>query len=146
MENAHTKTVEEVLAHFNVNESTGLGLEQVKKQKERWGPNGTCSRGAEVPGQGNVCLLWRRGPICRRFHCKHFLSGPIPAVPGIRDHAEDGCLDAATSCRPSPARHFLTPTGCHRRCGLLMPGHRIAVWWSLCYAIMPPQKTSPDLD
>ncbi|XP_040272004.1 sarcoplasmic/endoplasmic reticulum calcium ATPase 2 isoform X1 [Bufo bufo] len=39
MENAHTKTVEEVLAHFNVNESTGLGLEQVKKQKERWGPN-----------------------------------------------------------------------------------------------------------
>ncbi|CAJ0966663.1 unnamed protein product [Ranitomeya imitator] len=39
MENAHTKTVEEVLAHCNVNESTGLGLEQVKKQKERWGPN-----------------------------------------------------------------------------------------------------------
>uniref|UniRef100_A0A6I8SKA5 Calcium-transporting ATPase n=1 Tax=Xenopus tropicalis TaxID=8364 RepID=A0A6I8SKA5_XENTR len=39
MENAHTKTVEEVLAHFNVNESTGLSLEQVKKQKERWGAN-----------------------------------------------------------------------------------------------------------
>ncbi|XP_018423924.1 PREDICTED: sarcoplasmic/endoplasmic reticulum calcium ATPase 2 isoform X1 [Nanorana parkeri] len=39
MENAHTKTVEEVLVHFNVNESTGLGLEQVKKLKERWGPN-----------------------------------------------------------------------------------------------------------
>ncbi|XP_059844155.1 sarcoplasmic/endoplasmic reticulum calcium ATPase 2 [Hypanus sabinus] len=39
MENAHTKTVDEVLAYFNVNETTGLSLEQVKKQKERWGPN-----------------------------------------------------------------------------------------------------------
>nr|ALQ33388.1 ATPase Ca++ transporting cardiac muscle slow twitch 2 isoform 2 [Homo sapiens] len=37
MENAHTKTVEEVLGHFGVNESTGLSLEQVKKLKERWG-------------------------------------------------------------------------------------------------------------
>ncbi|KAH0502258.1 Sarcoplasmic/endoplasmic reticulum calcium ATPase 2 [Microtus ochrogaster] len=40
MENAHTKTVEEVLGHFGVNESTGLSLEQVKKLKERWGSNG----------------------------------------------------------------------------------------------------------
>ncbi|EMP37093.1 Sarcoplasmic/endoplasmic reticulum calcium ATPase 2 [Chelonia mydas] len=40
MENAHTKTVEEVLAYFGVNESTGLSLEQVKKLKERWGANG----------------------------------------------------------------------------------------------------------
>ncbi|XP_064424252.1 sarcoplasmic/endoplasmic reticulum calcium ATPase 2 isoform X1 [Latimeria chalumnae] len=39
MENAHTKTVEEVLAYFNVNESTGLSLEQMKKQREKWGPN-----------------------------------------------------------------------------------------------------------
>lgn len=39
MENAHTKTVDEVLAHFNANETTGLSLEQVKKHKERWGPN-----------------------------------------------------------------------------------------------------------
>ncbi|XP_064165680.1 sarcoplasmic/endoplasmic reticulum calcium ATPase 2b [Anguilla rostrata] len=39
MENTHTKTVEEVYNHFNVNESTGLGLEQVKRQKEKWGPN-----------------------------------------------------------------------------------------------------------
>ncbi|XP_066499528.1 sarcoplasmic/endoplasmic reticulum calcium ATPase 2 [Hoplias malabaricus] len=39
MENAHTKTVEEVYSFFNVNESTGLGLDQVKKQKEKWGPN-----------------------------------------------------------------------------------------------------------
>ncbi|NXT11701.1 AT2A2 ATPase, partial [Prunella fulvescens] len=39
MENAHTKTVEEVLAYFGVNESTGLSLEQVKKLKEKWGSN-----------------------------------------------------------------------------------------------------------
>lgn len=48
MENAHTKTVEEVLGHFGVNESTGLSLEQVKKLKERWGSNGRCP----APGCG----------------------------------------------------------------------------------------------
>lgn len=40
MDNAHTKTVEEVLAFFAVNESTGLSCEQLKKNRERWGPNG----------------------------------------------------------------------------------------------------------
>ena len=40
MDNAHTKTVEEVYSFFNVNESTGLGLEQFKKQREKYGPNG----------------------------------------------------------------------------------------------------------
>uniref|UniRef100_A0A8C5RQR5 Cation-transporting P-type ATPase N-terminal domain-containing protein n=1 Tax=Laticauda laticaudata TaxID=8630 RepID=A0A8C5RQR5_LATLA len=44
MENGHTKTVEEVLGYFGVNESTGLSLEQVKKQKERWGANGRSGR------------------------------------------------------------------------------------------------------
>ncbi|XP_030214788.1 sarcoplasmic/endoplasmic reticulum calcium ATPase 2 isoform X1 [Gadus morhua] len=39
MENAHIKSVEEVYSHFSVNESTGLGSEQVKKLKERWGLN-----------------------------------------------------------------------------------------------------------
>ncbi|KAM4750530.1 sarcoplasmic/endoplasmic reticulum calcium ATPase 2 isoform 2-T2 [Anableps anableps] len=39
MENAHTKTVEEVLGFFGVNESTGLSCEQLKKNRERWGPN-----------------------------------------------------------------------------------------------------------
>ncbi|MGH0172677.1 UNVERIFIED_CONTAM: hypothetical protein FKN15_063697 [Acipenser sinensis] len=39
MENGHTKTVEEVLTHFGVNESTGLSVDQVKKSKERWGTN-----------------------------------------------------------------------------------------------------------
>uniref|UniRef100_A0A3P9AHI7 Calcium-transporting ATPase n=1 Tax=Esox lucius TaxID=8010 RepID=A0A3P9AHI7_ESOLU len=40
MDNAHTKTVEEVLGHFCVNESTGLSCEQLRKSKEKWGPNG----------------------------------------------------------------------------------------------------------
>uniref|UniRef100_A0A8C3AHA8 Calcium-transporting ATPase n=1 Tax=Cyclopterus lumpus TaxID=8103 RepID=A0A8C3AHA8_CYCLU len=40
MDNAHTKTVEEVLGFFSVNESTGLSCEQLKKTRERWGPNG----------------------------------------------------------------------------------------------------------
>ncbi|XP_046723517.1 sarcoplasmic/endoplasmic reticulum calcium ATPase 2b [Silurus meridionalis] len=39
MENAHTKTVEEVYSYFSVNESTGLGLDEVKRQREKWGPN-----------------------------------------------------------------------------------------------------------
>lgn len=40
MDNAHIKSVEEVYSHFSVNESTGLGLDQVKRQKEKWGTNG----------------------------------------------------------------------------------------------------------
>uniref|UniRef100_A0A671N7B7 P-type Ca(2+) transporter n=1 Tax=Sinocyclocheilus anshuiensis TaxID=1608454 RepID=A0A671N7B7_9TELE len=39
MENSHTKSVEEVYSYFSVNESTGLTLDQVKRQKEKWGPN-----------------------------------------------------------------------------------------------------------
>lgn len=41
MDNAHTKTVEEVLGYFGVNETTGLSSEQLRKSRERWGPNGT---------------------------------------------------------------------------------------------------------
>uniref|UniRef100_A0A8C5GCR6 Calcium-transporting ATPase n=1 Tax=Gouania willdenowi TaxID=441366 RepID=A0A8C5GCR6_GOUWI len=40
MENAHIKSVEEVYAFFCVNESTGLSLEEVKRQRDKWGPNG----------------------------------------------------------------------------------------------------------
>uniref|UniRef100_A0A8C5GCU1 Calcium-transporting ATPase n=1 Tax=Gouania willdenowi TaxID=441366 RepID=A0A8C5GCU1_GOUWI len=39
MENAHIKSVEEVYAFFCVNESTGLSLEEVKRQRDKWGPN-----------------------------------------------------------------------------------------------------------
>lgn len=40
MENAHTKSASEVLANFGVNENTGLTLEQVKNNFEKYGPNG----------------------------------------------------------------------------------------------------------
>uniref|UniRef100_A0A9J7XY23 Calcium-transporting ATPase n=1 Tax=Cyprinus carpio carpio TaxID=630221 RepID=A0A9J7XY23_CYPCA len=40
MENAHTKSASEVLTNFGVNENTGLTLEQVKINFERYGPNG----------------------------------------------------------------------------------------------------------
>uniref|UniRef100_A0A672LMW8 Calcium-transporting ATPase n=1 Tax=Sinocyclocheilus grahami TaxID=75366 RepID=A0A672LMW8_SINGR len=39
MENAHTKSTSEVLVNFGVNENTGLPLEQVKINFERYGPN-----------------------------------------------------------------------------------------------------------
>lgn len=49
MDNAHTKTVEEVLSGFNVNESNGLSLEQVKQQRERYGANGKQQPGCRAP-------------------------------------------------------------------------------------------------
>ncbi|XP_063286810.1 sarcoplasmic/endoplasmic reticulum calcium ATPase 1 isoform X2 [Pelobates fuscus] len=39
MENAHTKSTEECLAYFGVNETTGLSPEQVKKNFDKFGPN-----------------------------------------------------------------------------------------------------------
>ncbi|KAF5906274.1 sarcoplasmic/endoplasmic reticulum calcium ATPase 2 isoform X1, partial [Clarias magur] len=39
MENSHTKSVEEVYSYFSVNESTGLTLDQVKRQRDKFGPN-----------------------------------------------------------------------------------------------------------
>jgi len=87
MENAHTKSVEEVYGYFCVNESTGLGLEQVKKQKEKWGLNGTwvntrsciindisyhCYVYSRVEMMDTFCMKWvkrhqrRPGrPVCR---------------------------------------------------------------------------------
>lgn len=40
MEDAHTRTVEEVLEQFKVDEEGGLTDEQVKKGLEKYGPNG----------------------------------------------------------------------------------------------------------
>lgn len=57
MDNAHTKTVEEVLGFFGVNESTGLSCEQLKKNRERWGPNGTNGPLCIVISKKNKVLL-----------------------------------------------------------------------------------------
>lgn len=40
MENAHTKGPAECLAYFGVNEHTGLGSDQVKKNLDKYGYNG----------------------------------------------------------------------------------------------------------
>ena len=40
MDDAHTKSVEEVLTYFRVDELTGLTDEQIKVAQEKYGPNG----------------------------------------------------------------------------------------------------------
>lgn len=40
MEDAHIKTVDEVLNYFNTDQERGLTLDQVKKYQEKYGPNG----------------------------------------------------------------------------------------------------------
>jgi hypothetical protein len=42
MELAHSKTVEESLEYFGVDETTGLTDDHVKKNLEKYGPNGKC--------------------------------------------------------------------------------------------------------
>lgn len=43
MENAHTKPAAEVLDNFGVNENTGLTVEQVRVNLEKYGANGEFS-------------------------------------------------------------------------------------------------------
>lgn len=103
MENAHTKTVEEVLGHFGVNESTGLSLDQVKKLKERWGSNGRCP----APGlQGPRAA--RRGPESQG----RWLTGPH--LMGLGSEPAEGCRR-----RVEPARR---PGGKGAACGGLRVG------------------------
>ena len=40
MEQAHCKTVEEVCAYFGCDEEAGLTDDQVKRSREKYGPNG----------------------------------------------------------------------------------------------------------
>lgn len=40
MEDAHTKTVDEVLRYFSADPERGLSLDQVKRNQEKYGPNG----------------------------------------------------------------------------------------------------------
>lgn len=48
MDLAWTKSKEEVLKHFDVNESTGYSDDQVKRAQEKYGPN-------ELPAEeGNI--------------------------------------------------------------------------------------------
>lgn len=40
MEDAHTKTVEEVIKYFGADPERGLTADQVRKNQEKYGPNG----------------------------------------------------------------------------------------------------------
>lgn len=40
MELAHTKSVQEVLDYYGTDKERGLSIEQVKKNQEKYGPNG----------------------------------------------------------------------------------------------------------
>lgn len=45
------------MGFFGVNESTGLSCEQLKKNRERWGPNGTLKKKAKTTTKHFHCLL-----------------------------------------------------------------------------------------
>lgn len=40
MEDGHAKSVEEVIKYFNVDPERGLSADQVKRNQEKYGPNG----------------------------------------------------------------------------------------------------------
>lgn len=40
MEDGHAKTVDEVLNYFNADGEKGLTIDQVKRNQEKYGPNG----------------------------------------------------------------------------------------------------------
>lgn len=42
MEDAHSKSVEEVLGYFGTDPDKGLSPDQVKRNQEKYGPNGKC--------------------------------------------------------------------------------------------------------
>lgn len=44
MEDGHAKTVDEVLNYFSVDPERGLSLDQVKRNQEKYGPNGECQQ------------------------------------------------------------------------------------------------------
>lgn len=42
MEDGHIKTVEETLNYFGTDGERGLSLDQIKRNQEKYGPNGKC--------------------------------------------------------------------------------------------------------
>uniref|UniRef100_A0A182JLM0 Cation_ATPase_N domain-containing protein n=1 Tax=Anopheles atroparvus TaxID=41427 RepID=A0A182JLM0_ANOAO len=42
MEDGHSKTVEEVLSYYRVDQERGLSLDQVKEYQKKYGPNVDC--------------------------------------------------------------------------------------------------------
>lgn len=63
MENAHTKSASEVLDNFGVNENTGLTLEQVKVNLEKYGANGELFFFHPPPGVAACVSVCVREPV-----------------------------------------------------------------------------------
>lgn len=69
MEDAHAKTVDEVLKHFNTNGDVGLTPDQVKQYQAKYGPNGKSpSSSFSISKQ---CHLWKLITLLHllRFNC-----------------------------------------------------------------------------
>lgn len=49
MEDGHAKTVDEVLNYFGTDSEKGLSSDQVKRNQERYGPNGKWSDDSQTP-------------------------------------------------------------------------------------------------
>jgi Ca2+ transporting ATPase len=54
MDQAFTKTTDEVISYFGVDENTGLNEDQVKKSLEKYGPNGEFCASFSVIGFSSV--------------------------------------------------------------------------------------------
>uniref|UniRef100_A0A8C0GL91 Cation-transporting P-type ATPase N-terminal domain-containing protein n=1 Tax=Chelonoidis abingdonii TaxID=106734 RepID=A0A8C0GL91_CHEAB len=77
MENSHAKTVEECLAYFGVSENSGLTPEQVKKNLDKYGPNGECWHSH---GCGCVYMC-----VCRCVHvCEGMFTGHVYTSAHVR--------------------------------------------------------------
>ncbi len=77
MENAHAKESVECLAYFDVSETTGLTLDQVKRSQAKYGFNGEESvEASEKMFDCNVTML---GQINRTGH----FEGEVERIPNV---------------------------------------------------------------
>lgn len=66
MDNAHSQTVDEVLAHFGTNKATGLSAKQVEFGREKYGYNGILEKQLFMFGIQSFRL--RRVNLCGNWY------------------------------------------------------------------------------
>uniref|UniRef100_A0A8D3C8N4 Calcium-transporting ATPase n=1 Tax=Scophthalmus maximus TaxID=52904 RepID=A0A8D3C8N4_SCOMX len=91
MDNAHTKTVEEVYSFFNVNESTGLSAEHVRKQRERYGPNG---KDAGL----TLCVMF--------CDCMEFIFKPFLLILTVQERNAENAIEALKEYEPEMGKVY----------------------------------------
>lgn len=103
------------MGFFNVNESTGLSCEQLKKNRERWGPNGTSTEHQSVLIKYHTLTLIvtkRRDLRAVRLHpslSKHSLRGQNVSH---RFFADDNLI---VLCSPSSRFSTLCSQNCQQK-------------------------------